>query len=240
MIHSWVSDIEDKIKPYGNIRWHDLAEEQIRKHLVNLDHPVLLEVGCGTECWISRKIRKDVSIHVIGIDIDPDNERNADIDEFHVASVDEIPVPDNSVDIVIAAWVLEHFSNPNQALSEIRRVLKPGGHFIFWTPNIYNPAMIISALADHQVHRAVVRALFRKADWDNCKTYYRMNSTKALSRLASYIGFRVEVLDLISGVYRYFRQRKSLYIVACYIGKLSNLWPLCYTRQIIVGDFRKD
>ncbi len=241
MINSWVSEIEDRIKPYGKIKWHDLAEGQIRKHLAGLTNPVILEAGCGTECWISHKIRQEVTdMRVIGIDVDADNASNPHIDEFHLASVDNIPLPDNSVDIVIAAWVLEHFDKPDQALSEIRRVLKPGGHFLFWTPNIYNPAMLMSALADHEIHRAVVRALFRKADWDNCKTYYRMNSIRALSRLASHNGFRIEKLNLISGVYRYFRQRKMLYTAACYIGRISNLWPLCYGRQIIVGDFCKN
>jgi SAM-dependent methyltransferase len=49
----------------------------------------------------------------------------------------EIPMPDESVDIVISIQVLEHLSNPQQALKELSRVLRPGGHIFLTTPFAY-------------------------------------------------------------------------------------------------------
>lgn len=46
----------------------------------------------------------------------------------------EMPFDDESFDCVIANHVLEHVSNVSRALSEIRRVLKPGGLAILQTP----------------------------------------------------------------------------------------------------------
>ncbi len=47
---------------------------------------------------------------------------------------DHIPMPDNSVDVVVSIQVLEHLSNPQQAVKEMTRVLKPGGHLFMTTP----------------------------------------------------------------------------------------------------------
>lgn len=55
-------------------------------------------------------------------------------------------LPDTSVDVVICHHVLEHVPQPLETLTEIRRVLKPGGTFILVVPheterwlNTYNP-----------------------------------------------------------------------------------------------------
>jgi SAM-dependent methyltransferase len=46
----------------------------------------------------------------------------------------EIPYPTGSFDFVIANHVLEHVADDARALSEVRRVLRPGGHAILQTP----------------------------------------------------------------------------------------------------------
>lgn len=48
-----------------------------------------------------------------------------------------IPLEDNSVDIIISIQVVEHLCDPQQALSEMARVLKPGGHLFMTTPFFY-------------------------------------------------------------------------------------------------------
>lgn len=46
-------------------------------------------------------------------------------------SAEEIPLPDNSVDFVIGTLVLCSVPHPDLVINEIRRVLKPGGRYIF-------------------------------------------------------------------------------------------------------------
>lgn len=51
------------------------------------------------------------------------------------------PLPDNSVDIVIALNVLEHIEDDITAIKQIYRILKPGGYAIIEVPrnpNLYD------------------------------------------------------------------------------------------------------
>src|SRR2546422_2129384 len=49
-----------------------------------------------------------------------------------------LPYPDQSFDYVTCVEGLEHIENPQQAMREFARVLKPGGHLIVSVPNILN------------------------------------------------------------------------------------------------------
>jgi SAM-dependent methyltransferase len=57
----------------------------------------------------------------------------------------QIPYPDRSFDLVVANHVLEHVEDDTAALTEIARVLAPGGHAILQTP--YSP-VLTSTFAD--------------------------------------------------------------------------------------------
>ncbi|MFZ3582159.1 class I SAM-dependent methyltransferase [Loktanella sp. DJP18] len=50
---------------------------------------------------------------------------------FHVADVEDLPWGDQTFDVVLSNIVLFHVVNPTRAMCETRRVLKPGGRFVF-------------------------------------------------------------------------------------------------------------
>ena len=64
---------------------------------------------------------RKLSQSVINVDISPYENVNV------VADIFALPFPDNSIDGIINITVLEHISNPNTAVNEIYRVLKPNG-----------------------------------------------------------------------------------------------------------------
>ena len=59
-----------------------------------------------------------------------------DIDHFD-AEKDVYPYADASFDTVLCCELIEHlFADPMHMMSEINRILKPGGHLVLTTPNI--------------------------------------------------------------------------------------------------------
>ncbi len=52
--------------------------------------------------------------------------------EFRQGNVQELPFEDDAVDFVVSTFSLHHWSQPDQALREIRRVLKPKGQFLIF------------------------------------------------------------------------------------------------------------
>ena len=80
----------------------------------------VLDVGSGTGYL------QDLVENYVGLDISPTASRYYH-KPFIEASATEMPIPDNDFDLVWSIWVLEHVPSPEQALSEMRRVVKDGG-----------------------------------------------------------------------------------------------------------------
>lgn len=91
----------------------------------------VLDVGCGYKPF--KEILGDNNlINHIGIDFDT-SRSSADI----VATAEEIPFPDNYFDGVIASEILEHVSDLNKAIQEIRRVSKGGCYLFISSPFLF-------------------------------------------------------------------------------------------------------
>ena len=93
--------------------------------------------GAGNDCFIARHETGDTG-KVIGIDFTPAmiNKARANAEklgynnvEFREGDIDNMPVSDNVADVVVSNCVLNLVPNKQKVISEIFRVLKPGGHF---------------------------------------------------------------------------------------------------------------
>jgi ubiquinone/menaquinone biosynthesis C-methylase UbiE len=49
----------------------------------------------------------------------------------HLASIEALPLPDAVFDVVVSTWTLCSIADVDRALCEVRRVLRPGGRFVF-------------------------------------------------------------------------------------------------------------
>lgn len=90
--------------------------------------PVVLVVGGGTRGEGADAIYNDPELRVVSFDIYPSD------NTLFVADAHSIPLMSGCVDLVCIQAVLEHVINPIQVVSEIVRVLKPGGFVYAETP----------------------------------------------------------------------------------------------------------
>jgi SAM-dependent methyltransferase len=79
-----------------------------------------VEIGCG------RGLFQDLVDDYTGVDYS-DSARKFLHKKFVCASATSLPLPDNSFDAAWSFAVLEHIPEPEPALAEMRRVLRPGG-----------------------------------------------------------------------------------------------------------------
>ena len=101
------------------------------------DTVIDLGSGAGNDCFIARHEAGETG-KIIGIDFTPAMIKKARINseklgfnnvEFREGDVEDIPVSDNIADVVVSNCVLNLVPDKQKVLSEISRVLKPGGHF---------------------------------------------------------------------------------------------------------------
>lgn len=93
--------------------------------------------GAGNDCFIARAETGE-SGKVIGIDFSPQMIEKARKNtvkrgytnvEFIEGDIEEMPLPDNSIDVVVSNCVLNLLPEKNRIFKEVHRVLKKGGHF---------------------------------------------------------------------------------------------------------------
>lgn len=145
---------------HSEARYYDLMawlltfgrERALRERLVELARvapgEAVLDVGCGTGTLaIAAKRRAGASGVVHGIDASPEMieraqrkaaKKAAEV-AFEIATVEALPFPDGSFDVVLSTLMLHHLPRAvrEQCAREMRRVLKPGGRVLavdFATP----------------------------------------------------------------------------------------------------------
>lgn len=101
---------------------------------------VVLDIGCGTGIDLLLAARRvGPEGKVIGLDLTPEmltraREHVAQAGlpnvELLLAAMEEIPLPDASVDVVISNGVVNLSTNKDQAFAEAFRVLRPGGRMV--------------------------------------------------------------------------------------------------------------
>lgn len=99
----------------------------------NLRKPVILDLGIGPGL-LSKEINNVLpEAHIIGIDPSEEmlklSKKNAFV-ETKIGYAENIPMENNSVDVVISRFNLTYWKDSKKGFSEINRVLKPGGKFI--------------------------------------------------------------------------------------------------------------
>lgn len=113
---------------------------------------VIADVGCNrghSKLFVGEL--EDTQWVGLDLNIKEDHLRQCGYSELHQCDFDKpLPLADNSVDVVVFSHVIEHLLRPGFTLTELARILKPGGTIIAGSPVAPWP---ISSLRQWQLRR---------------------------------------------------------------------------------------
>jgi len=106
-------------------------------HIKPGDVVVDLGSGAGNDCFVARSVTGNKG-RVIGVDMTEAMIEKARANagklgftnvEFRLGDIENIPIEDNSADVVVSNCVMNLVPDKGKAFGETYRILKPGGHF---------------------------------------------------------------------------------------------------------------
>ncbi|HEX5226959.1 MAG TPA: glycosyltransferase [Bryobacteraceae bacterium] len=134
--------------------------------------------------------------------VDERSVQSANGDKFHCtldlfdAEKDAFPYPDGHFSTVLCCELLEHLrEDPMHMMSEINRILKPGGHLVLTTPNISSLRAIVAITAGYHpgFFPAYIRP--RKEGEEPEARHNREYTPREILLLLHYSGFEKTLLE---------------------------------------------
>jgi SAM-dependent methyltransferase len=100
----------------------------------------VLDHACGVGMYAA-KFRERYTPHVEAFEYEAPRalEAQAEVPHVVVAAGESLPYPANTFDTILSNEVIEHVQDDRATMSEIVRVLKPGGRAVIFCPNRWYP-----------------------------------------------------------------------------------------------------
>lgn len=105
---------------------------------VRLRDAKVLDVGCGQGYFLD--VLKEIGADAKGLDLMDFNIQMCRQRGLNVRKATVELENDGEYDLVTAFDVIEHLSEPSKFFKDVSRILKPGGYFLAFTPNIHSLA----------------------------------------------------------------------------------------------------
>jgi len=199
---------------------------------------IVLDLGAGAGIVAEMNFRGKVA-RVCGVDLDPRVCDNPHLDEGLIADGGSIPYDDDTFDVIFADNVMEHIADPAAIYGEVWRTLKPGGIFLFKTPNKTHYMPTIARITPHSFHEFVNNLRGRK-EIDTFPTLYRTNTASSIQYWAQRTGFVDCRVRRIEGRPEYLRINSLLYAFGILYERIVNCARLLEPfRILIIAEMKK-
>ncbi len=190
----------------GTTEFHDLCREHAPPHAR------IVEIGAGPTNPTSAFLASLGELY--GVDVSDEVTGNVHLSASSLIVDGHFAHPDSSFDLAVSNYVVEHVPNTREHLSEIHRVLKPGGHYVFRTPNLFHYVALVSRVTSHRLHTLVANRL-RNHPADHHEpwpTVYAMNTPEAVRRYARLAGLHVKSIAMVEKEPSYGMYGRPLYL----------------------------
>lgn len=181
--------------------WQKSYIEKIKKYMLEGNHKkVLIDIASGSG-YVAIEMAK-LGLNVIATDLTPEAIENLNKykKKFSLSNLklikcyaEKIPLPDKSVDFIVANAILEHIPNEKQAIGEWKRILKPGGKMFITVPLKYQYIWPFLWIPNY-VHDKRIGHL-RRYDLETLKYRFKLPIIKVF-----YSGHLIKILGIIIAV----------------------------------------
>ena len=203
-----------------------------------------LEIGCGR--WIfpdwampldqQREVAR--GSYLVGLDVDAAMLEHRLLDARVMGLGGQSPFREATFDLATANMVVEHVDDCAGFLADISRILKPGGRFVFHTPNLSNYLVYIASKTPEFLKDSIVWVLEQRKEEDRFLTHYRMNRVQDIRRHAAAAGLEVEELRVVGSVGS-FGRLGPLGLIECFFLKAAQSFAGGRYRSNIICSLRK-
>ena len=141
----WLDIDPERFERYKTMfQWSPLTEQLISPANIKAGH-VIVDVGCGpgfVAVELARRVGPHGHVHAVDINRDFVEHAKELVREnglesrvtVHLINGSELPIATSSIDRVLAVNVMVYVDDPAATYREFRRVLRPGGDFVFTDP----------------------------------------------------------------------------------------------------------
>jgi SAM-dependent methyltransferase len=163
-----------------------------------------LELGCGHQIipdfltpLAQQRAWVEAAALFVGVDVDAGMLAHPLLRLRAKALGGTLPFRDGSFDVVTSNMVAEHLPDPETVLRDVHRVLRPGGKFVFHTPNYLYYLIVIASWTPEALKKWLILRLEHRPAEDVFPAFYRINTERRIRELARKTGFRVKVLRVV-------------------------------------------
>lgn len=135
----------------------------IRQSLPQQGTVKILEVGCGSCSYALgiKDLQTVTSAHIVGIDISQEQlDRNPILHERILGDIQKYELPENTFDLIVCWWILEHLEEPEKVLLNCQRALRDGGLLIIALPNVLSIKGLVTKFTPHWFHVWFYKTIF--------------------------------------------------------------------------------
>ena len=157
----------------------------------------VLDIGCGRTNYMAEVYSRVQKVIGLDPDIEALSENTAVQIKLSGGFEQLSKLSDQSIDIAVSSWVMEHIDNPDLMFTELKRIMKSGSRFISLTPNKHSLITKLSRITPNFLHKAIVKKIWGREEKDTYPTKYLLNDEKTIRNYAEKYGFIVEELQYL-------------------------------------------
>jgi SAM-dependent methyltransferase len=227
-----------RVRFYGSEIHPNKAMELRVESMLEPEVRVLLDAGCGRTAPVLRRFLGRVD-RLIGVELVEFTDVPPGI-ETHNTDLARIPLPDESVDLIMSRSVFEHLTEPDSVYRELARILRPGGRVVFLTANMWDYGTLVARMVPNRFHAKIVKVVEGRNEEDTFPTAYRTNTRRDVQRLSAAAGLQVTGFEYLSQYPNYLMFNGALFFLGmCYEKLISRVEALRFLRGWILVTLQK-